>query len=71
MKGLAGGAVTELGVQWLVPTQLILDPATVTAALIDDFEVGIVFVHLVGRAIFPIIKTHLAWSARERSCLWS
>ena len=47
-----------LGTQGLVPAQLVFDSAAVAAPLVADIEVWVVLVHLVRRAVFPIVETH-------------
>jgi len=54
MLCLAGRAVTELAVQWLLPTQLILDLAAVAAGLVADGEVLVALVDAVWRALLPL-----------------
>jgi len=54
MLCLAGRAVTELAVQWLLPTQLILDLAAVAAGLVTDGEVLIALVDTVWGTLLPL-----------------
>jgi len=51
--------VTELGIQGLLPAQLVLDLATVTAGFVANAEIRVVFVHLVGCSEFPLIELAL------------
>ena len=50
------------GVQWLLPTQLILDLAAMAAPVISLMEVGIVVADLVGCTVLPLVvlALHLA-----------
>lgn len=58
VQPLAGGAMAVLGIQGLLPAQLVLDSAAMAATLVADIEVWVVLVQLVRRAIFPIVETH-------------
>ncbi len=62
MYFLTSGAVTELGVQWLLPTQLIPYLPAMTAALIADVKVGIIFMDLVWCSKLPLVELSLCAS---------
>ncbi len=55
MQNLTSRTVTELRIKRPLPTQLILDPPTVTTALIQRFEIRVVLVHFVWLAEFPFV----------------
>jgi len=57
---LASGAVTEFRIQWLLPTQLIPYLPAMTAALIADVKVGVIFMDLVWCSKLPFIKLALS-----------
>jgi len=56
---LASGAVAVLRVQWLLTAQLVPDLPAVTAALVADFEIGIVALDFVGSTEFPLVELAL------------
>ena len=49
-------AVAVFCVQWFFTAQLILDLSTVTTCRVADVEIWVVFVHLVGRSVFPAVQ---------------
>lgn len=51
--------MTKLGIQGLLPAQLVLDLATVTAGFVADVEIRVIFVHLVGCSELPLIELAL------------
>ena len=55
MKLLTGCAVAVLGVQGLLPTQLVLDLATMTAGFIASVKIWIIVMNLVRRSEFPLV----------------
>jgi len=55
METLAGTAMAVLGVQGLVPTQLILHPPTMTARLVFHIEV-LIIVDPIRNTRFPLVK---------------
>ena len=55
MKLLTGCAVAVLRVQGLLPTQLVLDLATMTAGFIASVKIWIIVVHLVRRSELPLV----------------
>ena len=59
MLCLAGCAMAQLAVQWLLSAQLVLDFAAVAGSLVASLKVLIGIVELVGSLGFPIIKTSL------------
>jgi len=59
MELLASMAMAILRVQGLLPAQLILDLAAMTAALIANFEVWIGVVHAVWSPVFPGVELAL------------
>lgn len=55
MQPLTSLAMTKLGIQRLLPTQLILDPPAVTPAIQHRLEIRAVLVHLVRLAELPLV----------------
>ena len=55
MKLLTGCAVAILRVQGLLPTQLVLDLATMTAGFIASVKSWIIVVNLVRRSELPLV----------------
>ena len=62
MKLLTRRAMAVLGIQRLLPAQLILDLAAVTACFIASMEVWVVVVNRVGRSMLPFIVLALGVS---------
>ncbi len=56
---LASGAMAVFRVQWLLTAQLVPDLPAVTAALVADFEIGIVALDFVGSTEFPLVELAL------------
>lgn len=44
-----------LRIQWLLPAQLVLDLAAVTACFIASMKVWVIVVDLVGRSMLPFV----------------
>ena len=59
MKNLARRTMAELGVQRLLPAQLIFDSSAMTAAFVQGFEVRVVLVDFVWLSEFPFIVLSL------------
>lgn len=57
---LACGAMAVFRVQRLLTAQLVPDLPAVTAALVADFEIGIVAVDFVRSAEFPLVELALS-----------
>ena len=55
MKLLTGCAVAVLRVQGLLPTQLVLDLATMTAGFIASVKIWIIVMNLVRRSELPLV----------------
>lgn len=55
MKLLTGCAVAVLRVQGFLPTQLVLDLATMTAGFIASVKIWIIVLNLVRRSGLPLI----------------
>ena len=53
MQGLASGAMTVLGRQWLVAAQLVCDLAAVTATVQNGLEVLLFGVDCIGWVLLP------------------
>jgi len=56
MDLLAGGAMAVLCVKWLLTAQLVSDLSAMTAALVADFEIGIVALDFVRSTEFPLVE---------------
>lgn len=54
MLCLAGCAMAELAVQWLLTTQLVLDLAAVAACFVSSLEVVVRIVNLVWCSLLPL-----------------
>ena len=55
MLGLAGGAVTQLGVQGHLSAKLVLYFSAVTAGFISSFEIAVGLVDAIRRLLLPIL----------------
>lgn len=56
---LACGAMAVFRVKGLLAAQLVSDLPAVTAALVADFEIGIVALDFVGSTEFPLVEVAL------------
>jgi hypothetical protein len=59
MLCLAGSAMAQLAVQWLLSAQLVLDLAAVAGSLVASLKVLIRLVELVGSLGLPVSETSL------------
>ena len=62
MELLTGGTMTVFRIQRLLPAQLVLDLATVTAGFIASVEVWVVIMDLVGCPELPLIVVAISTS---------
>ena len=56
MSLLTSTAMTILGIQRLLPTQLILDLPAMTASLIADVKIWVIVMDSIGRSEFPRVQ---------------
>jgi hypothetical protein len=63
MELLTSSAMTVLGIQWLLPAQLILHFSTMTAGFVASVEVCIIFVDLIRRSMLPLVELPLSVSS--------